>query len=697
MPDPVESFLVAATRSFGDNAELQIIARRELEAMLDPAAEHAAEDAAKRFDAVDAQSHPLWKRYLPGIVAALSLLLAGWTAWGIYRDWDELQWLDDGGGSDEVVVDWIRTLPPADQLILLGDPDALTLDGDMKKLWESDPENPAYFAEYTRATLKNSKKLPPRFTEIATGIDPDNGYFLLLQGYDPGYPGFVDSKKPATRRKPGDPPQVTEWQINDPVKWQESLDLIRRAAAMPVYKSYAEDLARQRVGLFPPPTDLMSLAPRFQYLFSMRNGAPDPRFASIVAAKAEDCLKQNDREGLLQLRRDWDRLVTASLADVQSTIMAMVMHRSLAGIPLENFIASAEGLGLTDEAAMLRARREPLSRDNSPLFRTFRDDAMRQHLANHGGYLKGSSYSNRLPSVEELKPGRLAEYEWFGRFGALAAWLVLALASVLVWSYRFRTAGTARQIARRLMELLPESDRFLIAAVGVGLPMLLAYAGTYLTPLGARDWSISVHGGTVPLGQLIALLLLVILLPLSLARVMLRKRAGWLGLKAGACYGGWIAVAACIAAWVLFGVAQLVAGPDGLLRDSGSSGIGAADFFELDPERAEGSGAIWLWTAEGLLAFSLLYLLIAAARSLFSKHRHLLRRALLGRLILPAYLLGMLAFAILMPLHHAAERHWVARDELLRLAPANHGLPALEAELARLDRAQLLKALGTPP
>ena len=35
--NPSERFLDAATRSFGDNAELQIIARRELETMLDPA------------------------------------------------------------------------------------------------------------------------------------------------------------------------------------------------------------------------------------------------------------------------------------------------------------------------------------------------------------------------------------------------------------------------------------------------------------------------------------------------------------------------------------------------------------------------------------------------------------------------------------------------------------------------------------
>ena len=694
--DSPDHFLESAIRGFGDNAELQIIARRELEAMIDPAAENAAEEAANRFDAVDAQPPSRGKRYLPGAVAVISLLLAGWTAWGIYQDWDELEWFDDGGGSDEVAIDWIRTLPPADQLVLLGDPDTLTLDGEMKSLWDSDPDSPAYFAEYARSALRNLRKLPADFEEIASRLDPGNGYFLLLQARDPGLPESVAYKKPATRRKPGDPPEVSQWQIVDQASWQASLDRIRQAASMPAFRSYEADIVRQRVALLPPPDDMMSLAPRLQYVFGLRYGIRDAQLTSIVSAKAEDCLKQNDPEGLLQLRRDWDRIVSASALDSHPTMMAMVIHRGLAGSPLENFIAAADGLGLTGEAAMLRARKHQLSREQSPIHRALRDEAMKQHLAHRAGFLKGGSFSHRLPTEEELKPGRLAEYEWFGRVGALAAWLVLALVSLLTWGYRFRTGGPLKRIARRLKDLVTERDRLWIVALGTGLPLVLSYAGTYLTPLGARDWSISVHGGTVPLGQLLATLLLVILLPLTLARAMLTKRASWLGLKSGACIVGWIAVAACVAAWVLFGIAQLTAGPDGLLRNSGTSGFGLGSLFELDPDRAEGPGAIWLWTAEGLLAFALLYLLGGAARAIFSKHRHLLRRSILGRLILPAYLTGMLAFAVVMPLHHTAERHWVRHDTLLRLDPANHGLPVLEAELARLDRDQLLEALSVP-
>ena len=695
MPDPVESFLDAATRSFGDNAELQIIARRELEAMLDPAATESMEDATKRFGVEDHHASPRLKRYLAGTIATISLLMAAWTAWGIYQDWDKLRWF--GGDWDKkVATEWIHTLPPAHQLILIGDPDAKSSQEGMKKLWDSDPHNVPYFAEYARVSLQESKALPPDFPEIAARLDPGNGYFLLLQTSDRKLPPCVKEKPPAKPRKRGDPPKIPQWEIVDASRWQASLDLLRQAASAPVYRSYSSEMARQRVKLLPPPIDTMSLAPRFQYVFGMATGTPDYGLWTIVAAKAEDCLKQDDRKGLLQLRRDWDRLVAAGVADAHPTMMTMVIYRSIAGRPLDNIIAAAEGLGLTEEAALLRTRKERLYNDRTPLRQAMGNEEMKRHFTNHAGFLKSDTTSHRLPPDEELKPGRLAEYEWFGRFAALAAWLVLALVSFLLGCYRFRTGGPARLIARRLKALVTGRDRLLIAAAGVGLPLLFAYATSYLTPLGARDWSISVHGGTVAVGQWLALLLLVILLPLSIARIMLGKRAGWLGLKSGACVGGWIAVAACVAAWVLFGVAQLVAGPDGLLKQSASSGFGMGNFFDLDPEHARDPGAIWLWTAEGLLAFCLLYLLIGAARSVFSKHRHLLRRSIVARLILPAYLTGMLAFAVAMPLHHAAERYWVARDDLLRLNPANNGLPTLEAELAALDRAQLLEALGSP-
>ncbi|RYD61778.1 MAG: hypothetical protein EOP83_16225, partial [Verrucomicrobiaceae bacterium] len=506
MPTPPERFLDAATRTFGDNAELQVIARRELETMLDPSSDDAAEEAAKRFDTLDHSPHPRLKRYLAGAVAAISLLIAGWTAWGIYQDWDELRWFDDWG--DGVAIDWVRTLPPADQLILLGSRDATTLEGSMKDLWDSDPGNPSYFADYARSDIRTLRKLPPGFAEIASRIDPDNGYFHLIQAGDSLPPQCVDYKAPAKRRKAGDPPEASQWLIVDQERFQASLDMIRQAASMPAFRSYEADLMKQRIALLPPPDDLMSLAPRFQYVFGLKNGLMDYYVSSIVAAKAEDCLKQNDREGVLQLRRDWDRLISASVSQAHPTMFTMLVHRGMAASPLENFIASAEGLGLTEEATMLRERRENMSRANSPIRLAIDDEATKRHLNDHAGFLRGSTFSHRIPADEELKPGRLAEYEWFGRIGSLVAWLLLALTSLLVWAYRFRAGGPAKRISRRLKDLVTARDHLWIIGAGIGLPLLFCYIGTYLTPLSARDWSISVHGGTVPVGQLLASLLL---------------------------------------------------------------------------------------------------------------------------------------------------------------------------------------------
>jgi hypothetical protein len=50
-------------------------------------------------------------------------------------------------------------------------------------------------------------------------------------------------------------------------------------------------------------------------------------------------------------------------------------------------------------------------------------------------------------------------------------------------------------------------------------------------------------------------------------------------------------------------------------------------------------------------------------------------------------------FAMAMPLYHAFERHWFVRDTTVTFLPENWGLTPAEAELVRLDVAQIRKVL----
>ncbi len=699
MPDPADAFLAAAVRSFDDNAELQVIARREWAETIakSPEAPDSFEEATRRFDEVYRRGGRRWDSWAVGAVVLISLLLAAWTAFGINRQWDELICFAEGGmasGEDVFLEKWIAGRTPAEQLLLVGDPDADSLEEQLEALWDSDPENPAYFGEYARACLSDSKQLPADFAETAARIDPGNGYFPLLEVMAQPSDCVEQRVQP---RKRGEPWPVPQWDIVNESAYRAVLSLLDRANSMPRFESYESELMARRVPLLPPATDTLSLVPRFQYVFGRKSGFVGYfQVLSAVSAKAEECLQQGDREGFLRLRQAWDKFLARHIPEVHPTMFAMVVWRGIASAPQQNFIAAAEGLGLVEEAATLRERSEGLSKDRSPVRIAMNNEPVKSRLANHGGYLEGSSFSHQVPSMEELRPGRLAEYEWFGRVGALGAWVSLVLAGVLVWSYRFRSGGPVRRMARRLGDLVREKDQAGIIAAGIGLPLLLGYAVTYLTPLGARDWSFPTHGGMIPIGQLLSMVVLMLLLPVLIAKIALDRRAGWAGVGFRPRWSDWVMIASAAVALLLFGMAQQMAGSNGLRESSDNVGFGAGSFFDLDPTRTRSPGSIWLWTATGLLAVSMIYLLIGAVRSIFSRREHLVRRSILARLTLPAYAAAMLCFAVAMPLHHAAERYWVGRDTLLQLTPENDGLPALEAEVARQDRRQLLEALGNP-
>ena len=72
----------------------------------------------------------------------------------------------------------------------------------------------------------------------------------------------------------------------------------------------------------------------------------------------------------------------------------------------------------------------------------------------------------------------------------------------------------------------------------------------------------------------------------------------------------------------------------------------------------------WLWTGVGILGVSVICGLVALLRLLFSSRKELPRRLVLSRLVFPAYLTGTLVFAISMPVYHAIERHWFAKDAI---------------------------------
>jgi hypothetical protein len=265
----------------------------------------------------------------------------------------------------------------------------------------------------------------------------------------------------------------------------------------------------------------------------------------------------------------------------------------------------------------------------------------------------------------DLKPGRMVDHELFSRVAAAALCLVFGLMLLAAALYRQRTSVLVKRLSRRLEDLLRPADWAWILGGGVGLPMLFYLVIYRLTPLGARDWSIAASAFIVPAGQAAAMGLLMIVLPVLIARWRLGKRGAVIGWHKGRAWIGWTAVACGALSLPVFGL-------------SFASGKGSE---------------VVMMVASALLGILALAWLLLALRAVFSKRPALLRRATLSRILVPAYALGMLLMAASMPLYHAAEKRWLAQDRLMEITPEAPALSRYEWQVAQALRAENLELL----
>jgi hypothetical protein len=693
MPDPADAFLDAAVRSFDDNAELQVVARRELEETLQHAPDRGEplDALARRFDRSDAKPRHRWRSLL-SLATVISVAIAVWTLAGLYSQRDEFLWLRGMMSWDlhEMPADKIaRGLSPQDRLLLMGDPEAKPAGDRMKRLWESDPDNPAYLAEHARWQLKEEKTLPPELLAEALRLEPDNGYihYLAAIAESPGAVKSVD-----VPRKRGEPRPPTLYEVTDEAKCRKTLDHLHAATMAPRFDGYESELLSRRLPLLPPTEDILSIAPLCHYLFGNDivtvTGFSLPE---LICAEAQACRTQGDREGFLKLVESWDRLTGRLMETGRLTMMNILILRGSAGGPLDDFISTAEDLDLPDMTARLRERKEKLSREHSPLRRAIRFEEGKRHAVLHGSFFNQHTFRLEMPREEDLRPGRLAEYALMDRVAAFAGWGVLCLAAFAATLYRFRGSAMVRRLSGRLAMLAGPRDLLVVALLGAVLPYLLVLAAIHFTPFGSRAWSLSSQGGSILVGQLGSVLLLMLLLPPLVARTYLTGRAARVGLAAGRPVAGWLAVIAAGAALPVFGVAQSVTLPQPLMK--WGDFLSGRSIIELDPGRASDPGQGWLWAGAGLLAIALLIGMTGVVRSLFSRRVHLLRRLVLARLVVPGYVAGGLMFAMAMPLYHEVERKWFARDTTMTYLPENRGLTPAEAELVRQEVAQIREVL----
>lgn len=674
----------AITRPFAGNAEIRFSAARILEEHFDQD-DPGISEAIKRLDARDRSECGWFRKSFIWMLTAAVMAFAIWSEAPAIRTWLGLGGLMYGQGGSP-------SLPPhltAKQKFLLGDPrmDPLT---QKQLLFESDPDNPAYFAEYAQAYFDRHGTLPDDVLETASRIDPDNSFFLYWAagghqqraieqvhvwqkrtGARPPAPRYADG----VRLRPL--PVEQEFLISDQTAYDEALHLIARARRLNKFDSYSITLMKERMRLFPRPRFLTDYPKAVACQFgATSNGLISlRRVANLLNARAEELSKKGDATALIDLAKDRDACVEQLLKSDNGSLVEALVYQVVASATATNFHAAAERLGLTEleekyrkenEAFIAESDRRSIAQSAaSPTLELIEQKSgMLHRLALP---LLGDQVKQPPPLTDaDLKPMRMAEHELFGRLGVISVGLCLLLGALLVFLFRFLASRSIRLTAGRFASLLHRSDWLWITGLGVGVPILIFFYLSRVSPVSGREYGAGHFLFLFPGLHLTLLLLSLLFVPAVITRWRLKRRAGAFRLGSRRDWLAWPVI-------LLMMIASVAAYPV-LVK------------FNINP-CTQIVLAIPLVGWLGVVFFHAGCVFLGSARA------RILQIATAGA-VLPAYALSAMALCSLIPIYRAAESYWVPKDQLILIDPDAPDLGAYEFKVAAQKRRETMAILG---
>ena len=665
-------WISAVTRPFSRNPELQLAARQELSEQAADADPDALATLAARFDAID-QACPKKRalfRWLP-IALAFGIAL-GFGIPTALKFFGLQQFITTMSGSTPKRVianptDQLRAeLTPEQRLFVFGDSSQPTPELAAKALWKNQPDNPVLFADY----LEHCDPLPAKFLETARRIDPDNGWFLLLKAGELAEDAVEKHKRPWSGPRE-DRPKRADWTIKDEAKFQAAMALIEEAVSKPRIEAYSAGLLRERLEILPDEHDFSSRIARLTFAAGSPSGTTFEllKASSIVSARAFILGRDKDAGALRTLIPTAESLCRR-LAEQDGSLVAQLVNLAVCLSVHEHLVEACERSGLTDEADRLRPTLEVL-RSIRKKGDGWTDEASSQ-LKKHGDLLAAlavpAAGTLGVPpvTVEEMEAGRRMNYAIADRvlLWSFAIHLLLAVGLAIIVP-RFRGAVASRT-GRRFAHLLGPADWAWILGLGTVAPLAWFLAISHLTPLGVRDWGLGFFPYQPIATQYGITFWLLVFSNLCVTRWRLGRHASSLGFGARR---PWLSPLPVI----LLALALPCAG---LLRFG---------------------SAVPLYLAAGLLSACTLWAVFLVGRAIFGRRPHTPYRAAVATVLAPALAAATLVVLTLVPFTHHAERHWIARDALMRTSPEHFGMSRVEGEAAALVRTRIRAALGEKP
>lgn len=662
------------TETLADNAERRIYANALLGENFDPAHPGVA-DVTQRIEIASRRKFRVLRKALPWALAAVAIVVVVFANASTFRFAKTVYNFD-------IFKPWEKSELPSglteEGRLLLGDPAIDDLE-QKRRLHLHAPENPAYFAEYVQAFVTKNSSLPPDFLENAARTAPHNAFFhyfnASLTGKDSISKNKVSGPAPPPRYVDGvrlsNLPREAEFTIKDPAVFDQAMEQIAKATALPAFETYTNPMIAVRLRLLPV-DNLADFLRAMMYAYgASSSGIIQLRhIADLMSARAEQLSKSGRREEFLTLVKQRDAFIGHLGHNPDSILIGELVYAVIASSTATNFQFAAERLGLAELAEAYRKQ--------SDAFREERDlrEIQRKKAVDPFPVAKASSLTGwTLPMIgkqvnsppplsdADFEPLRRAEHELAGGLGILAAALILPLAALGVFLFRFIARPLIRLLAKRMAGVLGMADWAWVTVIGVLLPISLFLIVTRLTPLGGREYGVMYFDEYLLGVPLLALLLGLLIAPAIVARWRLTKCLAPFGLSDRFTIPISLGMLAMILVWSLTALPILVR-------------FGAENQYAL----------IALATPPALC----LCLVIAnALRTIFGKPTARLVQATTAIAVLPAYPIGIIILCALTPIYSAGEKRWLAKETLLRIDPNAPDFGAYEFKVTAQKRKEI--------
>lgn len=656
---PENSQLIeTAVRPLADDAEMKLAGTQLLEEM--HIVDSGDTDALfTRWNEVDSKKFPqLWRKLLlVFLLIASGMILTIITRQGlnVRRAYGMLNGTMSGS-SPQFQKPGKANLTTEQRLLLNGDESKHSRADRVKTLWDLHPENPAYFSEYAAAYLSENDNLPADFLEVARKIAPKNAWFLYLAAGDAANEA-VKRKKQSPAAKAAK--EAAEWEILKPAQLDTAIRLFHEARDLPEFDDYKTEMMRKKIPLLKQENQVERVI-SMSYLAGLT--ASDllqiRMIGNSVAAKLGELAKENKTAEFKSLMADTEAYNRKSLSVEPSTLIACLVVRVNVSNISQALADGARKLGLHTKTQKFQAISDTIIQNRKKVKPDVKINGV--EFRRKSGFIAGLStpilyqQAEHPPAIAEtdVKPGRMIDYEDLSMLCAVVSFFLLGIIFVFVWAFRFRQGNLIQRLAQRMESLLGRPDWLWIIVGGIVLPFTFVAGINRLTPLGGQDLSIYGLNFILPTAQFVALVFLLIIMPILIARWRIGKQSAVFGFKWKRPWLGWATVTSAASYVVLIGFVALHA------------------------------SVVWIVIASLLLLFPMLWMLAVGLGAVIAKRPKLLMSATVARLLIPVYATAMLMMILLVPVFKAAEQYWFEQDTFMILDPAQPGMGTYEYRVA---------------